>query len=202
VTTVVPNVVITPTTSSGADGASCPICQTSIAAAEAVLKCPECAQVHHRECWVEVGGCGTYGCKHAPASSKEEQPAAAPHTAWGDTKQCPACKETIKSIALRCRYCGTDFATVNPVSVADLREQAESVAAQRGARITVIVLFTLSALGFLAPLMLIVSLAWVLPKRRLLAKAGPFYSVLGYSSIVVSVVYSLLMLGFLLFSET
>src|SRR5438874_452326 len=49
-----------------ATGATCPICQTAIAAGEAAVRCPACEQVHHRECWAEVGGCSTYGCAEAP----------------------------------------------------------------------------------------------------------------------------------------
>jgi hypothetical protein len=194
--------VVTSATSASADGGYCPICQSMIGAAEAVLTCSECEQTYHRECWLEVGGCGTYGCKEAPTSKKESQAELAPRAAWGDTKQCPACKESIKAIALRCRYCGTDFTTVDPLSVTDLRDQAEMVAAQRSARVTVCVLFAFNIIGFLAPLMLIINLAWVLPNRRLLAKAGPFFSVLGYSSIVVSMLYSVLMLAFYLLSNS
>ena len=43
---------------------------SSIAEAEAVVNCPQCDQVHHLECWAEIGGCGTYGCKQAPALEK------------------------------------------------------------------------------------------------------------------------------------
>jgi Protein of unknown function (DUF2752)/Prokaryotic RING finger family 1 len=44
-------------------GATCPICQTAIGPSEGVLVCPACDQVHHRECWDDVGGCATYGCE-------------------------------------------------------------------------------------------------------------------------------------------
>ena len=51
-------------------GATCPICQTTIEPAEATIVCPACDQVHHRECWTEVGGCATYGCENAPQADK------------------------------------------------------------------------------------------------------------------------------------
>src|SRR5689334_6857146 len=95
----------------------CPICQTAVQPGEPVVKCPGCDLVHHEECWKEIGGCGTFGCSQAPAVEKSAQAAAAALTAWGDTKKCPACGETIKAIALKCRYCGSTFDTVDPLTV-------------------------------------------------------------------------------------
>lgn len=183
-------------------GAACPICQTAIAESEAVVSCPDCDQVHHRECWAEVGGCGTYGCKQAPALKKLEPEVNAPRAAWGDTKKCPACGESIKAIALRCRYCGTDFNTVDPLTVQDLHGQAQREESRRQTQVVLAVLFALSILSCLAaPLMLIVDLAWVVPRRREIARAGPWCLVLGYSAIALTVLYSMLILLFWLFSR-
>src|SRR5581483_3619490 len=97
---------------------------------ELTLGCPECQQLHHRECWAEVGGCSTYGCPQAPALSKPDEQQ--PRSAWGDTKTCPACGERIKAIALRCRYCDTDFDTVDPLTMRDLRRRSRKQKSLQG----------------------------------------------------------------------
>jgi predicted RNA-binding Zn-ribbon protein involved in translation (DUF1610 family) len=162
----------TPLVAGGLD-VICPICQTDIDTAESVVTCPGCGQVHHRDCWSEIGGCGTYGCQQAPALEKSESSAQAPLSAWGDTKACPACGEEIKSIALRCRYCQTDFATVDPMSVGDLRRQARVSEEVESFRKSIVALFVVSLIGCAAPLMAIISLVVILPKRELLKKCGP-----------------------------
>ncbi len=168
---------------------------------EACVVCPSCDQTHHRECWSEVGGCGTYGCEESPAIEESETNATGPLTAWGDTKKCPACGEEIKSIALRCRYCSTEFDSVDPMSVADLRMQARVSDELETLKKTVVVIFVLSLLGCLAPLMAIVSLAYLLPRREKLAKCGPLFVIMGRTAIVLSAVYSVLLVVFLLVGE-
>ena len=178
--------------------AICPICQTTMQTGEVVVTCPGCEQVHHRDCWAEVGGCGTYGCAEAPSAEKDETSADAPLTAWGDTKKCPACGETIKSIALRCRYCQTNFNTVDPLTLGDLRRQANTEKTLDSLKNTTIALFIISLFGCLGPIIAIITLVAVIPKREQLAKAGHIYVVLGFCALGISVIYSLIMLGFLL----
>jgi hypothetical protein len=178
--------------------AMCPICQTAIAAGEAIVTCSGCDQIHHQECWTEIGGCGTFGCKQAPAVDKPEQSPHAPLTAWGDAKKCPACGETIKSIAVRCRYCGTNFDSVDPMSTGDLRRQAVAKSELDSFKKQVIALFVASILGCLAPIIAIIAPIYLLPRRTKLAKSGPLFTIMGWTSIILSWIYSLLMLAFVL----
>ena len=168
----------------------CPICQTGVTAEELCVSCPECAQTHHRECWWEMAGCGTYGCKEAPAVEKSETAV--------DTKSCPACGEEIKSIALRCRFCKTNFDTVDPLTVTDLRRQAVRDEKVDKLQKSLVATFVVSLIGCLAPLMLIISCVLVLPNRDSLAKSSPLYWVMGYASLGLSAIYTVLMLLFFL----
>ena len=141
-----------------------------------------------------MGGCATYGCKEAPAVEKEAAPQQ--QTAWGDTKTCPACRETIKSIALRCRHCGTDFHTVDPLTVGDLSRQRRQESKTSGLKVGLVIIAVLSVLGLLAPIMLFVSLAVVIPNRDLLPKCGPLFAVIGWGAMGLSAFYTSLMLVF------
>ncbi len=174
-------------------GAACPICQTRIAPEDPVIVCPDCEQLHHRECWIEVAGCGSYGCRQAPVVEKAA-PEGPVTSAWGDTKKCPACGAEIKSIALKCRFCRTNFGTVNPLTARELRERADLDEASQLMKITVVGLFIASLFGCFAPLVVIIGLCALGPRWRLLKKLGPIYVVLAYSALGLSLLYSGIML--------
>jgi hypothetical protein len=182
------------------DTATCPICQTAIQAEAVTKRCPECDQIHHEECWSEIGGCGTYGCSKAPQYEKPIN--AAPTRAWGDSKICPACGESIKSIALRCRYCKTDFHTVDPLNISDLRQASAVAAAQQNLRVVTLALFILSLLGCTSPIAGLIGSAYLMPKAEQLRNCGPLYLVLAWLTFIVSGLFTVLIAVFLIFEWT
>ncbi len=44
-------------------GKTCPFCQFPLKADSEAAECPSCKVPHHRECWVQNGGCTTFGCR-------------------------------------------------------------------------------------------------------------------------------------------
>jgi hypothetical protein len=154
-----------------------------------VLACPECKTVHHRECWREVGGCSTYGCGRAPAAKKESAPAQPSAGGWGDYKQCPFCRQAIPSGDWRCRWCGAAFDTLDPITPEEAWAKMRMYRELAGLQTTAAVLFGLSLVGFLAPIILIVALLKVPSNRDKLSRGGPFYLFLGYSAIALSLLY-------------
>lgn len=176
----------------------CPICQTLLVSNDVLVKCPECLQVHHQECWSEIGGCGTYGCQEAPAIDKSDETAQRPMTAWGDTKTCPACGETIKAIALRCRYCKTEFDTVDPLSMRDLKRQSRKSDEIEQLQKLAVAYFVAAFIPCIAPLTLLIALLHLVPRKRDLARCGHIYQFMAWGAIAISAVFSVLILLFVL----
>ena len=53
--------------------AACPYCQTP--ADGELTECPSCRASHHRDCWVEGGGCAMVGCAQDTVSTSTSSPA-------------------------------------------------------------------------------------------------------------------------------
>lgn len=176
---------------------ACPICQSEILSEEQCVTCPGCDQVHHRECWSEIGGCGTYGCEQAPAVEKTEDSHQTLLSAWGDTKRCPACGEEIKAIALKCRYCEEEFDSVDPMTTRDLRKQAKTKTDVEKTQQSIVTLFVVSLLGCTAPLVFPIGLIYVLPRRKIVAKCNPLYAIMAWVSIFLSGFFCLLIFFFM-----
>jgi RNase P subunit RPR2 len=182
------NVLSTQQLAAGDAAVTCPICQTTIRADESAIRCPKCDQVHHSECWLENSGCGTYGCTCAPVIEKPQP--VQPTSAWGDEKQCPYCGETIKSIALRCRYCKSDFDNTDPMTRTDVR-QRDIIAKERSKlKAATTVLLILSLFGLFAPVTGLIASGYLLPKGPQLRKCGPVYLVMSWAVLIISGTYT------------
>ena len=175
--------------------AVCSICQCPVLYGEAERVCEACGSRFHAACWDENGGCGAYGCVNAPESRKITVITGTESGAWGDTKACPSCGETLASSALKCPACKATFDGRAPMSPADYQAQAERKSAAKRALWLAILLFVGSALGILAPLTLVLSIAWMATRPEMFRKAAGAAELMVYGSCALSVAYVALMIA-------
>ena len=174
-------------------GRVCSICQNAMQPGEEACLCPECRSPYHRECWDEVGGCATYGCRQMPQAAKPAEPG--PRTeGWGDDKVCPKCGQVIRSAALKCRYCKARFPSAVPMTSEEYREWRQQRALLTPTRIVAIVVFAVSLFGCLGPLVLLGGGLWLWRSHDSLKRVGGAPQVLAYFGLGLSLIYSLLML--------
>lgn len=135
----------------------CSICQTEMIRGEWATCCSACNLSYHSECWQENGGCAQYGCQNTPETEKDEAPSQQSNV-WGDEKACPGCQRQIKSIALKCRYCGAIFDTRDLVTQEEFARREYQDKEYGVARAALVALFLVSVTGCLSPVALVLHL--------------------------------------------
>lgn len=175
-----------------AEGKRCAICQTWIGNGELVGRCRACDAPYHQECWIENAGCAAYGCELMP-QPHQTQLAAVPQSHWGLTeKQCPACGRQVKVMALRCRFCGAQFADRAPSAGRGLVERGPPP------KNAALLLFIGGIVPVFSPLVLVAGGAWLLTHRSEFARLPSTHramAVLGILAACVSLVLFVLVLA-------
>ena len=180
----------------------CIVCQTSPAAGEDLVRCPDCNSLHHKDCWDYNAGCGKYGCPQAPPTDKL-QDIEIPASHWGKTeKACPACGQVINAAALRCRACGTTFDAAAPQETREFHSRQMNKAELPKLATQSVWLLVFSVLPCTAPIAAIVGLIWYTGNRANIKKLPGTQSAMALIAvglavaqtaliIVVAVIYSL-----------
>lgn len=145
--------------------AFCALCQTAIDAGEPTTGCPGCSTVYHSDCWNEVGGCGVYGCPNVPPTEKRSD-MEIPAAHWGkESKDCPSCGKQIQAMAVRCRHCGTAFATADPMSRRAFNQAKDISDSRPGLKKRAVWLFVACAVPFTTAIAGPLGLWWYLRRR-------------------------------------
>ena len=178
--------------SAGAPVGSCPFCLGALGAEESTHSCPACHAVHHKECWDENGGCSVYGCTCVPvieARSALEVPV----SYWGqEHKPCPVCRQEILAAAVRCRHCGSTFATARPENSAEFEQRA--ALASRLPAVRRMVIFVLGIIPGLSPIGAVWGLVWGKTKREDILSLPPIYGALHRIGLVASCALTLVLI--------
>ena len=184
-------------------GKTCSTCGTGISQGDMVATCPLCSMPYHHDCWKEIGGCGTYGCKAAPAFTKSEPVVEDAFTpGWTAEKKCPSCSSTILANALICKNCKATFPTERPMTRAEWENREYDGKDLDRVRNQVILQFIMSALGCLFFLTLPANLiacftdGWAFAVRRL----PPTLRILFYAGLGVSGIWTSIAILFGLYS--
>lgn len=172
----------------------CGICRTPVGPDDARAECPRCGAGYHQECWQENGGCAVYGCPQAPPTEKW-QGVDIPPAHWGqERKPCPQCGTEILAAALRCRQCGTVFASSDPQSAEDFQRRKDATCRRDKARTQTVWMFALSVFPFTAPVAFVWGLFWRAQHREELAALPSLHAALSTIGIWVSGVQTVLLL--------
>jgi hypothetical protein len=174
---------------------TCSICQAAMQPGERLRNCEACNSRFHAECWQHNEGCGTYGCRNAPAPMKMVMAEGQASGAWGDSKTCPSCGNVLDSAALKCKKCKAAFDGRAPMSPQEYRDQLARKALARRETWMAILVFSMSAVGMFAPITLLVCIAWLVAHRQQFGRAATSAELLVYGSGALSVAYVALMVA-------
>jgi hypothetical protein len=165
----------------------CAYCQSPIEDEQARTSCSACSAAYHADCWQENGGCGIYGCPQAPAVEPRKA-VEIPVSFWGqESKPCPSCGREILAAALRCRHCGTTFASAQPEAAGEYQHRVTLEGRLPQVRRTVVVWFALSVLPCAAPVAAIGGTVHYRAHREEVAALPALYGALSRLGIWVSI---------------
>jgi len=98
---------------------------------------------------------------------------------WGqEHKPCPVCGQQIMAAALRCRHCGTTFASAAPEESGAFRQRQEESQNLPAMKTRVVWLFILCVAPITAPVAAFFAAGWWFGHRQQLRKLPTFYAVL------------------------
>ncbi len=173
--------------------AACPYCLAGIGDSRETVSCPSCHAVYHHECWTENGGCAVYGCTQVPAV-ESRRAIEVPVSYWGrENKPCPSCGQEILAAALRCRHCGATFASARPENASEFQMRSMIAAGLPDTRRTVVWIFVLSVVPFLAPAGLVWGTWWHAQNLDSVRALPPIYGALGRIGRIVSIALTVTM---------
>lgn len=167
----------------------CSICHTQVADADSKEDCPDCQQCYHANCWIELGGCATYGCKSTPVAEKPA-PIMGAGGGWGDSKSCPNCNGSIGASRLVCS-CGAKFPYADPISPEEYTAWSAKQGGIKTSKRVLLALFVGSIIGVTAPICGLLAGVFGYKKREQLAGEHGTYLALACGSAALGVVYTL-----------
>jgi len=157
---------------------ACPYCLTDIAVGATTASCPSCKSVYHADCWQENGGCAVYGCVQGPAVEGRRE-IEIPVSYWGqENKPCPACGREILAAAVRCKHCGVTFTSARPEGVGEFQSRTSLAERLPQVRHSVIWIFIVCVVPFLAPFGAIWAAVWYQSHREEMSALPSFYQAL------------------------
>lgn len=89
----------------GSIGKTCPYCQVPVKPGAPTKICPACEIPHREECWLENGGCTTFGCAGTPGPARLHD-----HAAVATHRPAPA----LNSVDLTSALCALTAVVMSP----------------------------------------------------------------------------------------